>query len=104
MILNNGIDLPRSVMERDNLCCRLWLKAVQPVKEIHQHLQCILFNGLYHFVKVLSHPPVRSILHFEIVLQERDRIVEEEMWSGFEELWDGVLGEIEVYGARDISE
>jgi len=100
MVLNNGIDLPRIVMERDNLCCRLRLKAVQPVNEIHQHLQCILFNGFYHLVKIrLSHPPVRAILHLEILLLERDRVVEEEMWSGYEELWEYVLGEIEVYGA-----
>jgi len=47
----------------------------------------------------LSHPLVRAILHFEIILLERDRVVEEEMWSVYEELWEGVLGEIEVYGA-----
>jgi len=60
----------------------------------------VLFNGLYHLVKIrLSHPPVRAILHLEIILLERDGVVEEEMWSGYEELWEGVLGEIEVYGA-----
>ena len=34
-------------MERENLPRRLWLKAVQPVKEAHQHFQRALLAGLY---------------------------------------------------------
>ena len=35
---------------------------------------------------------------------ERDGVVEKELWCVFKHLWDGVLGEIQVYHARDIGE
>ncbi len=78
----------------------MWLEAVQPVKEIHQHLQSVLFAGLYHFATIRHfHLHLWSIFNFEVPLLERDGVVEEELWGVLEEVWEGVLGEIEEYGA-----
>ena len=39
-------------MERDNPCGHLWLKAIQPVKEIHEHFQGVLLADLHRFSKI----------------------------------------------------
>ena len=98
-------DITRLVIERGNLCRRLWLKAVQPVKKVHQHLQCILLAGFHCIAK--THP---FFLHIWVIFQskvfslERDGVVEEELGSVRENIGDSIPGEVPMEGAGDIGE
>jgi len=82
----------------------LWFKAVQPVKELCQHLQSLLLASL-HCVAIRA-----SLLHIrttlKVLLLERNGVVEEELRSVFESIRDGVRvrGEILVEGTRHIGE
>jgi hypothetical protein len=90
---------------RDNLRCRLWLEAVQPVKEIHEHFQGILLAGLHQFEHV--HPlflHTRVILEPKVFSLERDGIVKEILWSIFEAIRDSVLGGVVVEGIENVGE
>jgi len=89
---------------RDNLLRRcLWFKAVQPVKELYQHLQRLLLASLNCVARTRT-----SFLHIrvtlEVLLLERNGVVEEELWGALESIRDGVRGEILVEGTRDIGE
>ena len=90
---------------RDNLRRWLLFKAVQPVKKIHQHFQSILLVSLQHFARICaSLLCIRVILNFEVLLLERNGVVEKEVRSAFENIRDGVPGEVLIERARDIGE
>ena len=90
---------------RNNLRCRLWLEAVQPVEEIHKHLQCILLSRLHGNTKVcLSNFHIWVIFELEVLLLERDGVVEEEIWSVLENIGDGIPCEVPMKRACDIRE
>jgi len=48
--------------------------------------------------------PFRNTLEGEVVLLERNGLVGKEPRSYFESIWDGVRGNIQVEGTRDIGE
>jgi uncharacterized protein YeaO (DUF488 family) len=84
-----GLNSLRLLVECHNLCRRLWLKAVQPVKELDQHFQSLLLRSLHRFMRFFPHFLLtRHILELEVLLLERDWVVEEELGSLFENLWD----------------
>jgi len=96
-VLNNVLDLPGIAIERDNLRCRLWLKAVQPVKEIHQHLECTLLSAPHCFAKTCpSGFYIWVIFEPEVLPLEGDGVVEEEKWSVSENCRGGILGEVKM--------
>ncbi len=86
----------RLLVESHNLCRWLRLKVVQPVKKITHHFQSSQFHVLHLSLHFLPHFPLsRVILELEELLLERDWVVEEELGSVFENLWDGVLCEVQ---------
>lgn len=72
-----------------------WPKAVQPSKEVREHLQCVLLAGLHHVAKhvCLAHR-IRRILELEIPPVERDGVVKEELRSISKTLWKSISREI----------
>ena len=90
---------------RDNLRRRLWFKAVQPVKKFRHHLQSILLVSLQPVSRIrASLLCIRVILNLEVLLLERNGVVEKEVRSVFESIRDGVPGEVLIERARDIGE
>jgi len=95
----------RLLVKSHDLCRRLWLKAVQPVKELDQHFHGPLlrtFNCFMHFL-----PPsllIRIIFGLEALLLERDRVVEEELRGVFEYLWNSVFRDVQREVCRGIGE
>ena len=88
---------------RDDPRRRLWFKAVQPVKKLRQHFQSTLLVRLQHVVRIgASLLCTRVTLNPEVLLLERNGVVEKELRSVFESIRDGVLGEVLVERARDI--
>ena len=86
-------------------CVRMWLEAVQPVEEIYEHAQSLQLGGLHRSTKVCPSFFHTLVIHEPIVLPlERDGVVEKELWGVFKHLWNSMLGEIQVYHARDIGE
>ena len=45
-----------------------------------------------------------DLTHSSPLLLERDGVVEEEVWSGFENIGDGILREVPIEGSRYIGE
>ena len=81
------------------------LKAVQPVEEIHEHAQSLLLGGLHRSTKVCPSFFQTWVIHEPMILPlERDGVVEKELWGVFKRLGDSMLGEVQVYQARDIGE
>jgi hypothetical protein len=83
----------------------LWLEAVQPVKEFHQHFQSILLVGLH--LSMHLRPPVPNIwfvLDAEVLPLESDRIIEGELRSTFENIRDGIPREVQMEEVRHIGE
>ena len=85
-----------------NLRHRLRLEGVQPVEEVHQHVQSFQLAGLYHFAHFCTLS--RIILKVEIPPLECDGVVEEELRSLLELLRNSVLGEVPREGTRNIGE
>jgi len=84
-------------IERDDLCHWLWLKAVQPVKEIDEYSQCILLFHLHRVAKTCPSPfHIGVIFESEVPLLERDGVAEEELWAAVEDVGDGTPGEVEM--------
>ena len=84
---------------------RLWLKAVQPVKKIHEHFQCTLLSGLHLFSQVpLSFLHIWITFEPKVLLLERDGVIEEELRSIFESIWDCIPREVPMEGAQVIDE
>ena len=77
------------------------LKAVQPVKEFHQHSQRFELLLQHHLARIRS-PFIcdRAILELQVLPLKRDGVIEEEPRGWFE----NVRGEIIVKRARDIGE
>ena len=44
------------------------------------------------------------LLDLKVLLLERESVAEEELSCLFEHVWDNIMGEIPIGGARDISE
>ena len=102
---DSGLNGMRLLVESHNLCRWLWLKAIQPVKKIDQHLQSSLFRVLHLFLHFMPQfPLIRAILKPAELLLERDWVVKEELGGIFENLWDGVLREVEREVCRGIRE
>ena len=79
------------------------VKTIQPVKQFNQHFQSPLLtrphciaHGRPHFFLI------RIILELEILPLECNGVVEDELGCAFEHLWDSVLGEVPMEGARNI--
>jgi len=90
-------------MARDGTYRWLWIKAVRPVKEIHQHVQRVLLGGLHLFAH--SHPHILHplvVLEPEVLRLELDGVVVLELKHVFENSWD--LTEVRRKGARDFGE
>ena len=93
------------MIARDHIRRRLWFKAVQPVKEIHEHIQSFLLGGLHRSAKSIPSFLHTWIIHkLKVFPLERDRIVEEKVWSISKNVGDGLLGEVPVETTRDIGE
>ena len=92
-----GINRPRLSVEGDALRHRLWLKTIQPVKEVHQHFQGFLLAGLQ--IHSFGITP-----ELEGVLLERDRVVEVELRSVSEHIRDNTPSEARRGGVRNIGE
>jgi len=74
-----------------NPCCRLWIKVVQPVKEIHQHFQRVLLADLHRFAQLrLRFLQIWVILDLEVLLLECDRVAEEKLRSVFDHIWESI--------------
>jgi len=92
-----GHDSPGRRIEGDGFRCRLLFEAIQPVKDFHQHIQCVLLAGFHRFVHFC--PPR---LHFwdipepEVLPLERDGVVEEELGGVFENIRESIRGEVLV--------
>ncbi len=100
-----GFDSLGMLVERDDLRRRMWFKTVQPVKEIHEHFQSVPLGGLHRFAQIGSlvvH--IWVIFELGIRLLQRDGVIEEELRSVFENIWESILGEAPMLGARDIGE
>jgi len=83
----------------------LWVKAVQPVKELHQHFQSFLLISYYRIAQAcLLVLHIWFILDPEVILLEGDGVAEEELRGVFEHVWDDILGEILVDETWDIGE
>ena len=91
--------------QRHTFRCQFSLKTVQPVKQIYQHLQSFLLAGLHRLTHFCP-----CTLRFYIALQlevlplERNGVVQEELGSIFEDIWESIPGEVLVEGVRDIGE
>ena len=73
----------------------LLLKAVQPVKEINQHLQRVLLAGLHHFAKIWPlNPRIWFTLELEALPLGRNGVVEEKLRRVLESLWENIFGEV----------
>ena len=93
------------LVERDDLRRRMWFKTVQPVKEIQDHFQSVLLGGLHRLAQLgplVVH--IWAIFELGIRLLQRDGVVEEELRSVFEDIWESIPGEAPILGARDIGE
>ena len=91
------------MIARDYIRRRLWLKAVQPIKEIHEHPQSLLLGGLHRSANFCPSFIHTRVAHNIMILPlERDGIVEEEVWSIPENIGDGLLGKVPVKGTQDI--
>jgi hypothetical protein len=89
------------LIERD----RLWFKSVQPIKEFHEHFQRGLLAGFHRFAEVcLLTSHIWVILELEVPLLERDGVVEEEVRSVLENVWEHIPGEVLVQGGRGVGE
>jgi len=92
-------------VEVDNLRCWLWLETVQPVKKLYHHFQSILLDSLnmptHHCLQILL-TLVTFEYEVEVLLLERDRVVEMELRSVLEQPWDSILGEVPREGTRDV--
>jgi hypothetical protein len=85
----------RLLVESHNLCRRLWLKAVQPVKQLDQHFQSLLLRVLHRLLQFFPHfLLIRHVFELEELFLERDWVVEEELGSLFENIWDDVFGNV----------
>ena len=71
------------LMAIDNLRRRLWLKAIQPVEEVHQYFQAVLL-GILHCFLHFRHIHILHRLELDVFLLERNRIINLEPMSGFE--------------------
>jgi hypothetical protein len=95
----------RRLIEGDALRHRLRLKAVQPVEEIHKHFQSLLLGDRRLLVQIRQFFPLTwTPLELEILLLECDGVVEEEIRSISEFIWDGIPREVPMEGAQDIGE
>ena len=83
----------------------MWLKAIQPLEEIHDYLQSILPGGLHHSAEFRPPFPHTWVIHkLKIPLLERDGIVEKKVWSIPENGGEGLHGEVPVETTRYIGE
>jgi hypothetical protein len=104
-VRDHGFNVLRQVIKVDDLRRRLWPQAIQPVEEFHQHFQspllavlhCPAHNRLYFFL-------IRIIYKTEVLLLQRDGVVEEEQFGVFEHDWDSVCGEVPREGTCDVGE
>jgi len=77
--------------ERGDPCRWLWIKVVQPIKEIHQHFQRALLAGLHRFTQFrLRFLHILVILDLDVLLLERDRVAEEELRGVFDHVWESI--------------
>lgn len=86
-------------------CCWLQFKAVQPVKEILQHVQRVFFTGLHliqHVCQRIPHPWITPDV--EVPPLERDGVVNLELPRACENPWESGLGEVTGQGVRDVGE
>src|SRR5258706_8191654 len=83
----------------------MWFKTVQPVKETHEHFQSVPLGGLHCFAQIrpfVVH--IWAIFELGVLLLQRDGIVEEELRSAFEIIWEIIPGEAPMLAAQDIGE
>ena len=111
MVLRRRFILQRASVGLDtlglpyNLHRRLWFDAIQPIKEIHQHFQSVLFSGLHCIPQIsLSFLRIWVVPELKVLLLERDGVIEEEMRRPSETVWEGISGEVPVKGAQNICE
>lgn len=104
-IRDHGLYSLRKGIEVDNLFRRLWLEAVQPVKEMNQRLQSVLLAFLHSFVQILLH-----FLHLPLTVEtdvpslERNGVVEVKLTGVPEHLWYSLRGEVTREGTLDVCE
>ena len=83
----------------------MWFKAVQPIKEVHEHLQSVLLGGLDRLVQIDP-----FCIHIWVVLElgvlplQSDKVVEEEVRCVLEDAWESTPGDVAMLRARDIGE
>ena len=90
---------------RNNLRYRLRLEAIQPVKEIHKHSQCILLSRLHQNAKIcLSHVHIWLIFEFEVFLLERNGAINAEPDGTLETSRDSIFTNVVPKGPPHIGE
>ena len=96
-----GLDFLVVLIETDELHYWLWLETIQPVEELCQHLQSFLLGSLH--IRAYCRLPVVPPIYIKILLLEYNGIIEGELGSAFERLWDCVLSEY-LKGGTDAGE
>jgi len=104
-VCNFGLDILRYFIEADNLHCRLRLEAVQPVKELYHHFQSFLLAS-HHMFPYICLQVLPTLITFgyelDVLLLERDGVVEMELRSAFKHWWHSILGEVRSEGIQDV--
>ena len=81
------------------------IKPVQPVKNIHEHFQSGLLADLHLFTKPChSTRRIWATLELEVLPLEANGVIEEELRSIVENVWESISGEVPMEGAQDIGE
>ena len=77
----------------------VWPNAVQPEKKIPHDFYGVPFLSLHHSTqKCPSLFHIWVILALEVLPLERDGVVEEELRSTFEHIWEVILGDVQEEG------
>jgi len=93
----------RGALGRDIPQDPLLLKVAQPVKDVLQHFASVLVFSLHDSARIrLSFLRIRVVFELQVLPLEREGVVEEELRSGFENVWETIPREVLVERVRNI--